>query len=117
MNPINLRSEFGHEWQVAVHESTARDHGNPWNQVVVCRHGLIYAVGPTTLGVATNQAGDVVRQVREIDGVEIVEESDVGANAIFHLAKIRYVQRVMQPRRTRRPKSAAADGGQRPREQ
>lgn len=102
MEPINLQSEFGGRWQIAVDES-AGSHGNdPWCQVVVCRHGLIYPVGPSLLGAATDRPGEVVHQLRQIDGVEVVQDGDDGANVVFHRAQLRYVERVMRPRRVRK---------------
>ena len=97
--PINLLHEFGHKWRVAIDASVDGDRHDPWRQVVVCRHGFVYPAGSDLLGAATNGSNAVSKQLCEIEGVEVVRNDGQAANVIFPRAQMRFVQRVMKPRR------------------
>lgn len=116
MSTYDLEDAFGHCWDVR----RVRTGGSPWaggDQVVVCQHGYLYAVDSATLGAVTDSGGAVAERLREIDGVSVVEDGKQGANVIFSLAKLRFVQRVIQPRRAsrRRLDPTRRVEGQRPR--
>lgn len=97
--PINLLLEFGHKWQVAIDASADGRRHDPWRQVVVCEHGFVYPAGTSLMGAATDRSNSVAKKLCEIEGVRVVSNDDNGANVIFPRAQMRFVQRVMKPRR------------------
>ena len=101
MNVIDLRAEFGGKWQIGLDEAARGRWADPWNYIVRCRHGHLYPVDGDRIGAATDRAGVIVRKLRAIDGVEIFQDGEDGANVVFHRAKLRYIARVMKPRSVR----------------
>jgi hypothetical protein len=101
MNPIDLRAEFGHRWDVRLVRSAAGGQ-HACDQVVVCGNGFLYSVDSNTLGAATHRGDEIVQALRVIDGVEVLQAGDKGAHVIFPRAALRYVQRAMKPRRARK---------------
>lgn len=105
--PINLLLEFGHKWRVAIDASGDGQRHDPWRQVVVCKHGFVYPAGPSLLGAAVDGSNAAARRLCEIEGVRVVQNDDCGVNVIFPRAQMRFVQRVMRPRRV--PKRLPSD--------
>jgi hypothetical protein len=101
MNVIDLKAEFGGKWQIGLDEAARGRWADPWNYIVRCRHGHLYPVDGDRIGAATDRAGAIVRKLRAIDGVEIFQDGEDGANVVFHRAKLRYIARVMKPRSVR----------------
>jgi len=101
MNPIDLKAEFGGKWQIGLDEAAGGRWADPWNYIVRCRHGHLYPVDGDRIGAATDRAGAIVRKLRAIDGVEVFQDGEDGANAVFHRAKLRFIARVMKPRSAR----------------
>jgi hypothetical protein len=66
------------------------------------------------IGAATDRAGAIVRKLRSIDGVDVFQDGEDGANVVFHRAKLRFIARVMKPRSARQlspAQRAALDQG------
>lgn len=101
MTPIDLKAEFGGKWQIGLDEAARGRWADPWNYIVLCRHGHLYPAGGDRIGAATDRAGAIVRKLRAIEGVEIFQDGEDGANAVFDRAKLRFIQRVMKPRTVR----------------
>ena len=101
MNPIDLEAEFGGKWQIGLDEAAGGSWANPWNYIVRCRYGHLYPVDKDRIGAATDRAGVIVRKLSAIDGVEVFQDGEDGANAVFHRAKLRLIARVMKPRSAR----------------
>lgn len=114
MTPIDLKAEFGGKWQIGLDEAARGRWADPWNYIVRCKHGHLYPVDGDRIGAATNRAGAIVRKLRAIDGVEVFQDGEDGANAVFDRAKLRFIQRVMKPRPVRQlsaaQRSALAQG-------
>lgn len=114
MNCINLKAEFGGKWQIGLDEAARGRWADPWNYVVRCRYGHLYPVDGDRIGAATDRAGAIVRKLRTIDGVDVFQDGEDGANVVFHRAKLRYIARVMRPRSVRQlspaQRSALAQG-------
>lgn len=112
--PIDLRAEFGGRWRIALDEAAGGRWADPWNYTVPCRHGHLYPAGGDRIGAATDRSGVIVRKLRSIPGAEVVADGDDGANVVFPLAQVRFVQRVMKPRTVRKlsqaQKAALAEG-------
>jgi hypothetical protein len=102
MKPIDLKAKFGRKWQVSLDESASGCWADPWNYIIPCRHGHLYPAGGDYLGAATNRSGAIVRELKAIDGVEVVADGSDGANVIFREKKLSAVQRVMKPLEVRR---------------
>lgn len=101
MKTFDLEGTFGHCWD--VRRVRTRDHSRVGeDQVVICRHGLIFAVDSTTLGAVADCGTGVAQRLREIDGVCVIEDGRGAASAIFGLPELISVQRVLQPRRVNR---------------
>jgi hypothetical protein len=101
MTPIDLKAEFGGKWQIGLDEAARGRWADPWNYIVPCRHGHLYPVDGDRIGAATNRAGAIVRKLRGIDGVDVFQDGEDGANVVFHRAKLRFIARVMKPRTSR----------------
>lgn len=101
MTPIDLKAEFGGKWQIGLDEAACGRWADPWNYIVRCKHGHLYPVDGDRIGAATDRAGAIVRKLRAIDGVEVFQDGEDGANAVFDRAKLRFIQRVMKPRPAR----------------
>ena len=101
MNPINLKAEFGNRWQIGLDEAARGRWADPWNYTIRCKHGHLYPVDGDRIGAATDRAGAIVRKLRAIDGVEVFQDGEDGANAVFNRAKLRFIARVMKPRSAR----------------
>ncbi len=101
MNPIDLKAEFGSKWQIGLDEAANGRWADPWNYVIRCRHGHLYPVDGDRIGAATDRPGAIVRKLRAIDGVDIFQDGEDGANVVFHRAKLRFIARVMKPRSVR----------------
>jgi len=114
MNCIDLKAEFGGKWQIGLDEAARGRWADPWNYVVRCRYGHLYPVDGDRIGAATDRAGAIVRKLRTIDGVDVFQDGEDGANVVFHRAKLRYIARVMKPRSARQlspaQRSALAQG-------
>lgn len=114
MNCIDLKAEFGGKWQIGLDEAARGRWADPWNYVVRCRFGHLYPVDGDRIGAATDRAGAIVRKLRLIDGVDVFQDGEDGANVVFHRAKLRYIARVMKPRSARQlspaQRSALAQG-------
>jgi hypothetical protein len=110
MKPIDLKAEFGGKWQIGLDEAASGRWADPWNYIVPCRHGHLYPVDGDRIGAATHRAGAIVRKLRGIDGVDVFQDGEDGANVVFHRAKLRFIARVMKPRTTRQlsPEQRAA---------
>jgi hypothetical protein len=106
MKPIDLKAEFGGKWQIGLDEAARGRWADPWNYIVPCRHGHLYPVDGDRIGAATNRAGAIVRKLRAIDGVDVFQDGEDGANVVFHRAKVRFIARVMKPRTARQLSSA-----------
>jgi len=106
LKPINLKAEFGAKWQIGLDEAARRRWADPWNDVVRCKYGHLYPVNGDQLGAATDRPGVIVRKLRAIDGVDIFQDAEDGANAVFHFAKLRFIARVMKPKSIRKLSSA-----------
>jgi hypothetical protein len=114
MNPIDLKAEFGRKWQIGLDEAARGRWADPWNFIVRCKHGHLYPVDGDRIGAATDRAGAIVRKLRAIDGVEVFQDGEDGANVVFHRAKLRFIARVMKPRLVRQlspaQRAALAEG-------
>ena len=102
MNPINLKAEFGNKWQIGLDEAANGRWADPWNYIVRCRYGHLYPVDGDRIGAATNRAGVIVRKLAAIEGVDIFQDGEDGANVVFHRANLRFIARVMKPRSVRK---------------
>ncbi len=114
MKPIDLKAEFGGKWQIGLDEAANGRWADPWNYIVRCRHGHLYPAGGDRIGAATDRAGAIVRKLGAIEGVDVFQDGEDGANVVFHRAKLRFIARVMKPRPVRQPspaqKAALAQG-------
>lgn len=95
---INLRERYGHRYAIGVDESGRAS--DPWYLRLEGRSGHIYPVGPHELGAATN-GPRVVAKLAAIPGVEISQDGDDGANALFAEELLSKVARVLRLRSAR----------------
>ena len=102
MNPINLKTEFGDKWQIGLDEAANGRWTDPWNYIVRCRYGHLYPVDGDRIGAATDHAGVIVRKLAAIEGVDIFQDGEDGANVVFHRANLRFIARVMKPKSVRK---------------
>ena len=107
MNCINLKERFGDRHTVRYEESYFADHGDGaraedlWLMVVRCKHGHLYPHGGELLGVSTNTKGRTTKKIRELACTTVVQHSDEGVNATFHIDDFDQVAKVMKPLRRR----------------
>jgi hypothetical protein len=108
--PINVRTEFGHRWQIGLDEPAAGRWKDPWNFKVICRYGDISPWGGDLLAASTHTAGAVANRLMKLAGVTVVHDGDDGATVVFPASMVRTVAALMKPRSVRRatPAQAAA---------
>ena len=87
--------------------------GYPWSYTVRCKYEHLYPVEVDHPGAATDRSGLIVRELRATDGVDIFQDGEDGANVVFHLAKLRFIARVMKPKSIRKLSSAQWFAGHR----
>jgi hypothetical protein len=107
--PLDLRDLFGAKWRVGLDEAANGRWTDPWNQIVLCRHGHIYPQAEGILAAATNRGGKIVRKLRAIKGAEVLLDGDDGANVAFPAGEVRAAARVMRPRVVRKLSQAQLD--------
>ncbi len=104
---INLKERFGDRHPVKHEESYVADRGDgaraeePWLMIIPCKHGHLYPHGGDLLGVSTNGKGAISNKIRELACTRVVQNSDVGVNATFHVDDFDQVAEVMKPHRRR----------------
>ncbi len=107
MNCIDLKDRFGDRYKVEYEESYYADRGEgaraegPWLMIIPCRHGHVYPHGGDLLGVSTNGKGPITRKIGELACTTVVQDSDEGVNATFHVNHFAQVAEVMKPHRRR----------------
>ena len=107
MNCINLKDHFGDRHPVRYEESYFADRGDgaraedPWLMIIPCRHGHLYPHGGDLLAVSTNGKGPITTKIRELACTTVVQDSDEGVNATFHVDDFDQVAEVMKPHRRR----------------
>jgi hypothetical protein len=99
--PFDLRAMFGAKWRVGLDEAANGRWKDPWNQIVLCRHGHIYQHGDGMLAAATDRGGVIVRKLRAIPGAKVLLDGDDGANVAFPFEQVKAAASVMKPRRVR----------------
>ena len=105
---IDLKCHFGDHYRVEYEESYIADRGSrartedPWLMIILCQHGHIYSHGDNLLGVSTNRQGPITEKTRNLPCTTVVQDSDEGINATFHLNDFDQVAKIVKPRRRRR---------------
>ena len=59
--------------------------GDPWLQIIPCRHGHIYPYGGDRLVASTAKRGSVARKLSELDCTELWRDGDDGVGVLFHV--------------------------------
>ena len=115
MNCVNLKERFGDHYKVGYEECYYADHGDgargeePWLMIIPCKHGHLYPHGGDLLGVSTNTMGPITNKIRELACTTVVQDSDEGVSATFHVNDFDEVAAVVKPRRRRRQAPEQAD--------
>ena len=80
MKPIDLIAICGGRWKVVADPLAGDDE---WSPVVVCENGLLYPAGVDLIGAVTTRAGEIVDRLRELAGVTLVSEDELGRLRYF----------------------------------
>ena len=96
--PIDLRAEYGHRWKIGLDAAAGGRWSDPWNFMILCRHGNICPWGDGTLAASTHRAGAVANRLLALEGVEVIQDGDDGASIAFLISKLKEVAKVMKPR-------------------
>ena len=107
VKPINLREQFGHQYQIvhdeayAVEKPQFRVDEEAWLEQIPCKYGHIYPHGGTTLG-AWSDRPSRRRLLRELACCTVHVEGDHEINVLFDVKDFESVARILKPRRRRR---------------
>ncbi|MCX7429200.1 MAG: hypothetical protein NTW96_26685 [Planctomycetia bacterium] len=106
---INLKEQFARKYRVVNEESYYAEHGpnawvgDPWLQIIPCRWGHIGPWDADRLAASVDGHAKVARRLRDLPGVEIVQDGDGGeVTAAFTSDRFDEVAAIMRPRRRRR---------------
>ena len=101
IKPINLNAKCGGRWQIVTDRRIGDGPNDPWSQVVVCQHGLLYPAGMGLIGAVTKRPGEIVDRLRGLAGVGLVSEDEHGAAVVFPEAQLTAVAKLLQPKAAR----------------
>ena len=104
--PIDLRKEFGHRWKIGLDEAARGRWSDPWNYIVLCKHGHICPWGNDVLAGCSTGPGAVANRLMKVPGVTVVQDGTNGATVTFPVSRLVAVAKVLKPRRARRASEA-----------
>lgn len=104
---LDLKQLFGKLYRVTREASYHAEHGpnavrkDPWNYILLCRHGHIYPQGGNRLAAATNNRGIIANRLKEMACVEVLQDGTDGVNVAFDVQDFARLAEIMQPRKRR----------------
>lgn len=98
---VDLKKQYGGRYRIE-NELGGHRITDPWQAVIVCRHGHLYPIGGARLGASTNHRGPVAKRLAALDCTTVVQDGDDGINVTFDVSHLRVVARIIKPRSRRR---------------
>lgn len=110
MTCIDLRDRFGAKYKIDRDPAYQAQYGrrvvDPWYDLIVCRHGVIFPQGGQLLAASTTKNGPIANQLRSADFCRVVQDGDDGVTVVFDVEQFSKVAAVMRPRRAKRSTGA-----------
>lgn len=103
---IDLRETYGHKWKIGLDEAARGRWTDPWNFVVLCKHGHICPWGGDVLAGCSAEPGVTAKRLLRLPGVTVVHDGTDGATVTFPESKLSSVAKVLRPRRVRQASDA-----------
>jgi hypothetical protein len=118
---INLKSTFGHQYQVEYEESYYAQYGpnarteDPWLMIIPCRWGEIYPWGTSTLALSIEFDAPASRidRLMRLPWIKIHQHGSDGLTILFPLGHFDEIAQIVQPRRRPGPRALSAEHRQR----
>jgi hypothetical protein len=104
---VNLAARFGNRCKIAFEEKynpgkRALEQLDPWMMEIPCRRGTIYPYGGNLLAVMIDGHPKLVRELRGLPFLKIVQDGDQEATFVFDVADFDKIAKLVKPRRRRR---------------
>ena len=115
---INLHERFGSKYRITFDEAYDPSHRpgdklDPWYMEIPCRRGTVYPQGGNRLAVMVDGYRGLVKQMRQLPYLEIVQDGQSEATFVFDVADFDKVAELVKPWRKPRmsdeQRLAAAD--------
>lgn len=109
MKCVNLKKEFGGQYQVEYDESFYAQYGenartvDPWYMQIRCRYGSIYPFDGSTLAASVDGYPKIAGRLKNLPCCRMHQDGDFGElTVLFDMSDFDTVADVMKPRRRRR---------------
>ncbi|MCK9570867.1 hypothetical protein M0R72_18095 [Candidatus Pacearchaeota archaeon] len=104
---IDLTELCGKKYKIEYEESYYAQYGpnahvnDPWYKIVPCQKGHFFPWGGNRIAFATKGNGPICRILRDLPGVEVMQDGSDGINVAFDVSMFDQIAQLVIPRKKR----------------